>query len=377
MPSRRKRIVGWVACAALAATLGACGETTGTSEGVSTASGRYVGDDAVAAVAEELREEGRTAYYLGPEADGNALSSIDRVTDNGPSFQVWASYGTCSPAPGSDEGGCGDPVTASTRDWQPDMAGLWCRRLDPQLGVPAGEVMGELTLFTDRVQLGVVHLADRVGEGGGEDVTHALALLNTLRPVGDTQAVTSLPPPDADIATWVDGLCGTVPGQVVEHSMEDLPGQLDNTHVPGFTVARLGGGELTWADHTGKPVVIAVGTLEQVTTAVRRLAPIVAASPSGATLLGLVVELDRLKAAPRPIAEVEREAGALPAPVGYASPDATSAVWFLDSAANVGEVTGGMDAGVIAFVHSTGDVATYRPVGAPADALRASTESLE
>ena len=109
----------------------------------------------------------------------------------------------------------------------------------------------------------------------------------------------------------------------------------------------------------------------------RRLAPIVAASPSGATLLGLVVELDRLKAAPRPIAEVEREAGALPAPVGYASPDATSAVWFLDSAANVGEVTGGMDAGVIAFVHSTGDVATYRPVGAPADALRASTESLE
>ena len=132
--------------------------------------------------------------------------------------------------------------------------------------------------------------------------------------------------------------------------MEDLPGQLDNTHVPGFTVARLGGGELTWADHTGKPVVIAVGTLEQVTTAVRRLAPIVAASPSGATLLGLVVELDRLKAAPGPIAEVEREAGALPAPVGYASPDATSAVWFLDGAANVGEVTGGMDAGVIAFV---------------------------
>ena len=54
VPSRRKRIVGWVACAALAATLGACGETTGTSEGVSTASGRYVGDDAVAAVAEEL-----------------------------------------------------------------------------------------------------------------------------------------------------------------------------------------------------------------------------------------------------------------------------------------------------------------------------------
>ena len=51
------------------------------------------------------------------------------------------------------------------------MAGLWCQRLDPSWASPPAEVMGELTLFTEPLQLGVVHLADRVGEGGGEDVT--------------------------------------------------------------------------------------------------------------------------------------------------------------------------------------------------------------
>ena len=358
-------------------TLAACGASTSPGTSGDASPGTYVGDDAVAAVAEELREEGRVAYYLGPEADGNALSSIDRVTDNGPSFQFWASYGTCSPEPGSDEGGCGDPITANTQDWQPDTAGLWCRRLEPQLGVPAGEIMGELTLFTERVQLSVVHLGDREGEGGGEGVTHALALLGGLRPVGDAQVVSSLPPPDPDIAAWVDELCGTVPGQVVENSMEDLPGQLDNTHVPDFTVERLGGGQLGWAEHEGKPVVIAVGSLEQVGTAVRRLAPIVADSPSGATLLGLVVELDRLKTAPRSVAEVAREAGDLPAPVGYASPDAGPAVWFMDSAANVGQVTDGMESGVIAFVDSTGEVVVYTPMDASDGTLRSSTEALD
>ena len=233
VPSPRKRIVGWVTCAAVAATLGACGATTGTENGGGTSPGTYVGDAAIAAAAEALRAEGRGAYYLGPEADGNALTSVDRVTDNGPSFQFWASYGTCSPGPGDDEGGCGDPVTVNTRDWQPDLAGVWCRRLEPQLGVPAAEIMGELTLFTERLQLSVVHLADREGEGGGEGVTRAIALLESLRPVGGTRAVRSLPPPDAEVAAWVDELCGTVPGQVVEHPMEDLPGQPDGSHVPG------------------------------------------------------------------------------------------------------------------------------------------------
>ena len=111
----------------------------------------------------------------------------------------------------------------------------------------------------------------------------------------------------------------------------------------------------------------------------RRLAPIVAASPSGrhpspGLVSSSLIRLGKVAPARSPRSSARR---AHCQHRRVASPDATSAVWFLDSAANVGEVTGGMDAGVIAFVHSTGDVATYRPVGAPADALRASTESLE
>ena len=372
----RTWLVRVVAGTALIVALPGCGTTTsGTLDGGETAPGTYVGDGAVSAVAEELREEGRVAYYLGPEADGNALVDIDRVEENGPAFQFWASYGTCSPPPGSDEGGCGEPVTTSTQDWQPDMTGVWCRRLEPQLGVPAGELMGELTLFTGRVQVAVVHLRDREGDGGGEGVTHALALLDGLRSVGDTQPVASLPPPDPDISAWVDGLCGTVPGQSVEHPMEDLPGGLDNTHVPDFTVQQLGGGHLAWADHRGKPVVIAVGNLEQVTTAVRRLAPLVAASPSGATLLGLVVELDVAKSRPRSITELEREAEDVPAPVGYAAVP-LPAVWFMDSAANLGQVTDAMETGLIAVVDPSGEVVEYTPVDESDDALRDAVDAV-
>lgn len=326
--STRDRLAAGVVAAVLATGLAACGARTSP--------GTYVGDDVVSAVADELRAEGRVAYYLGPEADGNALVDIDRVEENGPAFQFWASYGTCTPPPGYDQGGCGEPVTTSTMDWRPDMTGLWCRRLEPQLGVPAGEIMGELTLFTQRVQVSVVAMRDREGEDGGEGVAQALALLGGLRAVGGDRPVDSLPPPDADIAGWVDALCGTVPGQDVEHPMEDAGG-LSNTRVPDFTVERLGGGQLRWADHRGTPVVIAVGSLAQVATAVRRLAPVVAASPSGATLLGLVTELDVAKSRPRPIADLEREAGELPAAVGYAAVP-LPAVWFMDSAANLGQV---------------------------------------
>ena len=103
-----------VACAAVTLALAACG--AGTSPGT------YVGDPMVQAVADELRAEGRAAYYLGPEAAGLALTDVDRVTENGPEFQVWASYGTCHSAP-LEEGGCMDPLSVSTMDWRPDGTG--------------------------------------------------------------------------------------------------------------------------------------------------------------------------------------------------------------------------------------------------------------
>lgn len=216
MPSVGRWVLGGVGCAAVAATLTSCG--------AATSPGTYVGDNAVSAVAEELEAEGAVAYFLGASAAGLNLTHVARVTENGPDFQVFTSYGTCRPAM-FEEGGCMDPLMVDTMAWRPDLTGVSCQRLDPQLGVPAGLIMGELTLFTERLQVRVLHaddLADYDGHRG-------LALLDQLRPVGESRPIGSLPPPEPEVARWVDEFCGTVPGEVVDHPMEDASEPLDNT----------------------------------------------------------------------------------------------------------------------------------------------------
>jgi hypothetical protein len=183
--------------------------------GAGTSPGTYVGDPEVRAVAGQLRTEGRTAYYLGSEAAGLALTDVTRVTENGPEFQVWASYGTCHSG-AFEEGGCMDPLSVSTMDWRPDGTGVSCRRLEPQLAVPAGLVNGELTLFTARQQVRVLHVDDLADFDG----RRALALLKDLRQVGAEAPVGSLPPPDPEVATWVDDFCGAQPGASVDHPIE-------------------------------------------------------------------------------------------------------------------------------------------------------------
>jgi hypothetical protein len=182
--------------------------------GAGTSSGTYVGAEAVRSLAQELRAEGRAAYYLGPDAAGLALTDVTRVTENGPDFQVWASYGTCATGPFED-GGCMDPLSVSTVDWRPDATGLSCQRLVSRLGVPVGLVMGELTLFTGRTLVRVVHVDDLADYDGHR----GLALLDDLRPIGATQPVGTLPPPDPGLAGWVDTLCGSVPGETVGNPM--------------------------------------------------------------------------------------------------------------------------------------------------------------
>ena len=122
--------------------------------------------------------------------------------------------------------------------------------------------------------------------------------------------------------------------------------------------------------------MLAVGGVDEVSAALRRLAPLAAASPAHPTLLGLVAELDRAKESPRPIAQVEQDAGRLPAPVGYAATDLSPAVWFLDSAANRGQGGREWGGGVVAFVDSTGAVRSFAPVAAPAGDLRAAADAL-
>ena len=336
-----------------------------------TSAGDYVGNDAVASVAEELQEEGRAGYYLGPEANGLALTNVDRVTENGPDFQFWASYGRCEVGMFED-GGCADPLSVSTHAWRADVTGITCQRLEPQLGVPAASISGELTLFTGDVLVSVLP----VGDATGSAVDNGLELVSGLRAIGADGPARSLPPPVPDLAAWVDATCGSTPGDMVEHPVEGPGEALDNTHVPDFSVDALGGGRLAWTDYRGEPVVVAVGSLDQVLPALDRLVPLSAASPSRPAVIGLVVELSADKGNPRPLEDLERQAGeALPATVGYAAIP-LPAVWFLDAAANVGDVDDGMTSGVIAFVDAAGEVTTSAPMDASDSQLRSAAAEL-
>jgi hypothetical protein len=309
-----------------------------------------------AAVA-EVEGAGKPAYYLGTKVGDLPLTALDLVEENAPAFQVEADYGTCE---SNGDGGCSAPVVVSTNDWRPDVQGFTCRRLEPQLGVPAGILMGELTLATGDL---VVTVSDFRGRDGSDDVQPAVGLLPQLRSVGAARPVGTLPPPEPAVAAWMDEVCGTKPGSEVSHELEGELSPLDNSQVPDFTVERLGGGELAWADYRGKPLLIVVGNVEQVSQTVRRLHPLLATAPSDPTLLGLVTDPTGDKFNPRPVAEIEKEAGALPVPVGYAAVP-LSAVWFLDSASNRG-VEVGLDGCVVAFVDASGAVLQFATPSTP------------
>ena len=311
--------------------------------------------DFAAAVA-EVRASGKPAYYLGPRVGDLPLTLLDLVEENAPTFQVQADYGSCT----GGDGGCAAPVVVSTSDWRPGLGGLHCLRLDAQLGVPAGVVMGELTLVTGALVVTVSDFRDRDADG---DVQAAVDLLPELRSVGTAEPVGTLPPPTPEAASWMDEVCGTVPGREISHPFENELNALDNVHVPDFTVERLGGGALAWTDHTGTPVVIVVGNVAQVPATVRRLQPLLATTPSKATLLGLVTDPTGDKFNPRPVAELEKQAGDLPVPVGYAAVP-LSAVWFLDSASNRG-VDVDLDGCVVAFVDRSGAVVHFATPSTP------------
>jgi len=319
--------------------------------------GDALSDNEFGTAVAQVEAAGRPAYYLGDTYGGLPLTWLDLVEENAPAFQVEADYGTCD---ASGDGGCSAPVVVSTNDWRPDLQMLHCQRLAPQLGVPAGVLMGELTLATGRLLVTVTDFRERPA---GDGIQPAIRALSSLRQVGQAGPVSSLPPPAPEVSAWMDEVCGAKPGQEVSHDLDEGPGALDNSTVPDFTVERLGGGELTWRDHQGKPVVIVVGTGTQVAAAVRRLQPILKKASAPPTLLGLVTDPTGDKFNPRPVAEIEAEVGDLGVPVGYAAVP-LSAVWFLDSAGNRGNETA-WDEGVVAFVDASGAVTQFARPSAP------------
>jgi hypothetical protein len=351
----RSPLLAVSAATAVVMSLSACGASPGGDYSFRAGSALHPSD--VDSVVAQVRATGKPAYYLGNAVGDLPLTVLDLVEENAPMFQVEAHYGSCQ---ASGEGGCADPVSVSTTDRPPDVLGTHCQRLEPQLGVPAGVIMGELTVATGDV---IVTVSDFRGRDGDNDgIRSALMLLPRLRALGDTGPRTALPPPNSVFAAWMDEVCGTRPGKQVSHDFDNQPVPAVPDHVPGFTVERLGGGELNWADYHGKGVVIAVGTVPQVSTAVRRLQPLVAKAPSHPTLLGLVSDPTGDKFNPRPLTEIERQTGRLPAPVGYAAVP-MSALWFLDAASDSGGSA--RDTGTIAFVDRAGDVVRFAPLSTP------------
>lgn len=324
-------------------------------------SGEALSSNEFRAAVDQIEATGMPAYYLGSTYDDLPLTSLDLVEENAPAFQVQADYGTCN---ASGDGGCSAPVVVSTNDWRPDLQGMHCRRLDPQLGVPAGELMGELTLVTGTL---VITVSDFRERPSGDGIEPAVGALASLRSVGDSATLTDLPAPAPEVSAWMDAVCGTTPGEEVSHELGGGPDALDNSHVPDFTVERLGGGELAWQDYQGKPVVIVVGTGTQVAATVRKLRPLVEKGATHPTVLGLVTDPTGDKFNPRPVAEIEAEVGQLGVPVGYAAVP-LSAMWFLDAASNRG-TPAPWDQGVVAFVDAGGEVTQFASPSAPAAQL--------
>ena len=133
----------------------------------------------------------------------------------------------------------------------------------------------------------------------------------------------------------------------------------DNVHVPDFTVPKLGGGDLRWSHYTSGRVLVAAGSVPQTRAALQRLVATAAATPARQRVVGLVADLNsKDKFRPTTLAVIERRAGQLPAPTGYAV--ACPVVWLSDAAANTGQVADPFGAGLIAIVED-GVVRRYLP----------------
>ena len=304
-------------------------------------------------------------YYLGAEFHGLPLEDAiiftgdteaqgDTSLDPGQSLSV--GYGSfCS------EGSCSSRIEVGAEEIPLGGNIVGCSRLAPIHGVPTVSLAGDsVVLFTGP-------LAIRVGTTPG-DVELAAQAAKELRRVGESAAAGTLPPPPASKLKLIDAACGRRPGEHGPGLYDDPALNPASEGMPAFTVPRLGGGQLRWADYNGKPVVVAAGDVTDVAPAVRRLAKLTSGGVSP-TVIGLTWDTVGDKEHPAPTAEIQRKAGHLPVPVGY--PATEPAVWLSDAA--------GIDpsqSGVIGFLDSKGIPSTLLPTDASDAEIRAALRQL-
>ena len=162
-----------------------------------------------------LVSEGSPAYYFGDSAEGHTISNVTGERDTA---KVYVDYGPCRGGPvGGEFSMCWPAIYVYTFPFSNlDPSRDDCKRLQPVLGVPAafldeGE-FGEpvLTLFTGRAMILIAFRDVELGEAE-HDLEREVTLARTLRPLGQSQAATALPPPDPTLRKPLDRACGTTP----------------------------------------------------------------------------------------------------------------------------------------------------------------------
>ena len=305
-------------------------------------------------------------YYLGAAFHGWPLDDAiifsegteavgDESLDPGQTLSV--GYGNyCS------EDSCASRVEVAIQ--AADAVGLayadGCSRLRPVRGVPTVEFKraGTVFLFTGDLAISV---------GSTPDVKLAEEAATALRRVGEDGPTDSpLPPPPPAKIPLIDRACGRSPG---EHG-PDMSGEAgpQDYALPDFTVPRIGGGHLRWADYAGKPVVVVAGDVTQVAPAVRRLAKLTSGGKSPA-VIGLIWDPFGDKEHPTSTTVIQRKAGTLPVPVGY--PATYPAVWLHDTSA-----IDPNQSGVIGFLNGKGVPVTLMPTDASDTKIRAAIRQL-
>ena len=190
-------LTGTVALSVLVTLVSGCGSLGLPSPG-------HVGEARRAAAVSLAEQAGHPFYWLGETAGDYDLFDLIPGPPGEP-YYVSAWYGPCPAPPLFGEGGCTSPVDLSTRAWDPQWATPVCGE-ETLLGVPAGMVSEELTLFTGSEVVTLVDYDDREADDIGAPRAHRL--LKGIRPLGARDPVTALPPPSPQMQAWLDASCG-------------------------------------------------------------------------------------------------------------------------------------------------------------------------
>lgn len=162
--------------------------------------GPGLSDEEIDQLTEQIVDSGTPAYSVGPEADGDDLDEIYR---DGEYQARGVSVGYGLHCEGGDLG-CSSDVYVRTFSMAPRYVRTYgCESLDPVLGVPAVTRGTDPTLILFTGSL-LISIEDWDSD---DPLESELALARQLRPLGESEPVTSLPAPTSRTRAFVERYC--------------------------------------------------------------------------------------------------------------------------------------------------------------------------